>query len=264
MKTCMVSIDVEEDLNRRTFNGVENVDKILELFDNFNVSATLFATGEVLQKYPDLIVKWSKKHEIACHGYNHIPLYELSISEREKQLEDFCELYKKILGGKPKGFRAVKFAIDNTQLKLPEELGFRYDSSVIPRYVPVRKHVGFKGKAPTEPYYPSYDNYREKGEMKILEIPNTPLIFGIPLFGAWFRVFGPKFYRALLALKEPEFITLGMHSWDIVEYKGPFSKNSGVKALQILEEILTDLQSHGHYHFTSGDGVCEQFRLMST
>lgn len=249
----MVSIDVEEDLNQRTFRGVENLDKILELFDEFNISATLFATGEVLEKYPDLIVRWSKKHEIACHGYYHVPLYELSMSEREKQLKDFYELYKKILGEKPTAFRAVRHTIDTAQLKLLEELGFQYDSSVMPRYVPIRKYVGFKGKAPIEPYYPDYGNYREKGNMKILEIPNTPLILGIPLFGTWLRVFGSRFYRALLVLKEPEFISLGMHSWDVIEYEGPFSRNSGGKFLRILAETLTDLKSHGYIFINGGN-----------
>jgi len=263
MKTCMVSIDVEEDLNQRTFNGVENLDKILKLFDKFNIRATLFVTGEVLEKYPDSIVKWSKKHEIACHGYYHIPLYELSIPEREKQLKDFCELYEIILGQRPQGFRAVKHAVDNTQLKLLEEIGFIYDSSVVPRYVPIRKYVGFKGRAPTEPFYPSYINYRENGDMKILEIPTTPLISGIPLYGTWIRVFGSRFYRILLALKKPKFISLAMHSWDVVKYEGSFSRNSGGKFLQILEKILIDLESQGQYQFLSSEEIYKQFRRMS-
>lgn len=253
MKICMVSIDVEEDLNQKTFHGVENLDKILKIFNKFGISATLFATGEVLEKYPDLIVKWSKKHEIACHGYYHVPLYELSISERKKQLENFCELYERILGKKPKGFRAVQHTIDNTQLKLLEDFGFEYDSSVVPRYVPIRKYVGYKGKAPTEPYYPSYGDYKKKGDMKMLEIPVTPLIFGISLYGTWIRVFGPNFYKFLLFLKKPEFISLAMHPWDAMEYEGAFSKNSGEKFLECLDDILETLCKN--YKFKGGNEV---------
>ena len=252
MKICMVSIDVEEDVDKKTFYGVENLNKVLEIFDKFGISATLFATGEVLEKYPDLIVKWSKKHEIGCHGYYHVPLCELSFSERRKQLGNFCESYENILGGKPKGFRAVQHTIDNIQLKLLEEFGFEYDSSVVPRYVPIRKYVGYKGKAPTEPYYPDYANYKEKGNMEILEIPVTPLIFGISLSGTWIRVFGPNFYKFLLVLKKPRFVSLAMHPWDALKYEGAFSKNSGENFLEYLDDILTILEKN-QYLFVRGE-----------
>jgi len=162
-------------------------------------------------------------------------------------LVDFCTEYHRIFSENPKGFRAVMHTIDNTQLRLLEKYNFAYDSSVIPRYVPFRKYVGYKGKAPSVPYNPSYTNYREKGEHKILEIPNSPLIFGIPLSGTWIRVLTPRLYITLYRLKKPDFISLSMHSWDAAEYKGSFSKNSGDTFLNYLETILRTL-SH-HYRF---------------
>jgi len=253
MRICMVSVDVEEDLNQKTFCGVENLDKVIDIFDKFRINATLFTTGLVLEKYPDLIVKWSKKHEIGCHGYYHVPLSELSIYERKKQLEDFCELYESILGAKPKGFRAVQHTIDNLQLELLEKFGFEYDSSVVPRYVPIKKYVGYRGRAPAEPYYPDYSDYKKKGDMKILEFPVTPLIFGIPLYGTWIRVFGLGFYKFLLVLKKPEFINLAMHPWDALKYEGKFSKNSGENFLEYLDNILEMLNKD--YKFKSGEEI---------
>ena len=261
MKICMVSVDVEEDLNQKTFHGVESLDNVLEILDKFEINATLFTTGEVLEKYPDLIEKWSEKHEIACHGYYHVPLYELSISERKKQLEDFCRLYAEILGEQSKGFRAVQHTIDNTQLKLLEEFGFEYDSSVVPRYVPIKKYVGYKGKAPTEPYHPSYEDYKKKGDMRILEIPVTPLIFGISLYGTWIRLFCPNFYRFLLVLKKPDVISLAMHPWDAIEHKGAYSKNSGEKFLEYLDDILSILEKN-RYQFVRGEIYAERRREM--
>lgn len=249
----MVSVDVEQDIGTgKPFLGVENLDKILKIFDKFESKVTLFTTGEVLENYSRLVQRWSRKHEIACHGYYHVPLFQLSVSEREKQLEDFGRLYEKILGGKPKGFRAVKHTIDNTQLRLLERFDFVYDASVVPRYVPFRKYVGYKGKAPTEPYHPSYDNCRKRGDMKILEIPTTPLIFGISLYGTWLRVLGPRFYRVLLTLKKPKFISLALHPWDAIEYKGSFSRNSGDRFLEYLEKLLNNLSSH-RYIFITGE-----------
>jgi len=251
----MVSVDVEQDIGRqKAFQGAERLDRMLKIFDKFEAKATLFVTGEALERYPRLVQKWSEKYEIACHGYHHVPLFELSISEREKQLEDFARLYTKILGEKPKGFRAVKQSIDNNQMGLLEGSGFLYDSSVLPRYVPFRKHVGYKGKAPTEPYHPSRDDCRKKGKMKILEIPTSSLVFGIPLSGTWLRVLGSRFYRVLLTLRKPNFIGLVAHAWDAVEYQGSFSRNSGDRFLEYLEKLLSDLRYHG-YLFMSGEEV---------
>lgn len=258
MKTCMVSIDVEEDLNEtaKTFQGVEKLDSILSQFQKFNISATLFTTGEVLERYTDLILEWSKVHEIACHGYYHVPLYELSIPEREKQLDDFCQLYGKILGQQPKGFRAVQHTIDNAQIELLEKFGFVYDSSVVPRCVPFRNQTTCNGRAPTEPYHPCPNNCREKGDSKILEIPNSPLIFGIPLYGVWIRVLGPQCYKLLLMTKKPEFISLAVHPWDAVAYEGPFPRNSGDVFIKYLDDVLSVLSKS--YQFTSGENIYRQ------
>jgi len=248
-RICVVSVDVEEDLNQKTFHGVENLDKVLKVFKQFNIRATLFVTGEVLELYYDKVIKWSKNHEIACHGYYHVPLYKLSISERRDQLRKFNQLYEDILGTKPKGFRAVQLIIDTFQLKLLEDLGFVYDSSVVPQRCLFRKRPSYLGKAPSEPYHPSYDNHLVKGTMKILEIPVSRLLFGIPLQGTWIRLIGVKPYRLLLALKKPNFISLTMHSWDCIRYKGPYSKNSGDNFLVMLKEVLKMLSNY--YNFQS-------------
>ena len=250
MRICVVSVDVEEDLDgEKSFRGVENLNRILEVFERFDIEATLFVTGEVLEKYQDLVVRWATKHEIACHGYYHTPLYELAMSEREKQLDDFWGLCKRTLGQEPKGFRAVQHTIDDTQLKLLEKRGFLYDSSVISNYVPLMRYVGYKGKAPAEPYSPSCRSYRDKGNMSILEIPVVPLAFGIPLTGSWIRMFGPKFYRMLLLVKKPPLLSFTMHSWDCVELTSRYSRNTGTGFVEMLSDLLGRIETS--YTFVS-------------
>lgn len=257
MNMCMVSIDVEQDLGQETFCGVENLDGLMEIFNESGIRSTLFVTGKVLERYAGKVKEWSRHHEIGCHGYYHVPLYTLSLPERKEQLKTFSELYEGILGGKPKGFRAVQHSIDNYQLKLIEEFGFEYDSSVIPRYIPVRKDVGYKGKAPAQPYYPDCKDYREQGSMGILEIPASPLLLGIPLQGTWIRVLGLLPYRLLLRLKKPPFISLSMHSWDAIEYSGAWSRNSGPEFLKLLSDLLQSLTES--YEFVSGDDILKAY-----
>ncbi len=240
MRTCFVSIDVEQDNfgNKDTFIGVEKLDDILNIFKKHQAYATLFVTGEVLEKYPNLVKKWSEDFEIGCHNYNHLTLDNLDFSERERQVRDFVALYRDILGKHPEGFRAPKNVIDSSQFLIFKKYEFLYDSSVIPRYPwPVRNYIGYRGRAPLFPYFPDEKNYRKKGRIKILEIPESPISFGIPPFyipvvATWIRKWGTLIFKILFRLRKPKFVSLSMHSWDGVKFAG--GKNSGEKFLKQL------------------------------
>lgn len=242
MKTCFTSIDVED-------GGVENLDKILDIFKKNNISVTLFITGEVLKRYGNLVKKWGNEYEIACHSFSHRfwtppSRHPLNFEERKKELEDFIDIYQRIFNEKPKGFRAPSHLIDEEGMELLENQGFLYDSSIVPHYPFFKEYRGFKGKAPLLPYQPSIKNCREKGEMKILEIPVTGQIFGIPLAGTWIKKLPPFFYRILFTAHNPTFITLSLHSWDTLN----------PQVFRKLEKILKILKNK-KYQFLNGEQI---------
>jgi peptidoglycan/xylan/chitin deacetylase (PgdA/CDA1 family) len=103
-RICFASVDVE-----RT---VENLDKILSIFEKNAVPATLFVTGEILESNQNLFAELQKKYEIACHSFTHRFWNTLNKEEREKELDDFVNLYQKIFNKKPLGFRAPSHVID--------------------------------------------------------------------------------------------------------------------------------------------------------
>ena len=214
-KTCFVSIDVEHDRGQgeRKFSGVENLEKILEILKKHGIPATLFVTGQVLEKYSGLVKEWSKDFEIACHSFSHRFWNTLSIQERQKELDDFINLYRQIFQKDPRGFRAPSHVIDKAGIELLDEKGFLYDSSIVPHYPPFKKYRGYKGRAPLLPY-------RFEG-MNILEIPVRGQLSGIPLAGAWIRSLPIWIYQTLFSVSRPEFITLNMHSWDIFDPRFP-------------------------------------------
>ena len=259
-KTCFVSIDVEKDLEKDSFNGVENLDKILSIFKKHGVSTTLFVLGEVLSRYPDKFKKLasssknptSPKFEIASHSFSHKFWSELSKDERGKELEWFLNLYKEIFdfsdSGMPLGFRAPSHLMDTRGIELLQDAGFKYDSSVVPHYPFFTKYRGYQGQAPKKPYYPSQADCRRKGVMIVLEIPCAGHIFGIPLAGTWIRKLPFFVYQGLFALKKPEFLSLVLHSWDSLDDK----------TLLKLEKILVLLKKMG-YKFLNGKQIYEQF-----
>jgi len=267
MKTCFLSIDVEPltSLSEERFNEefkfepVKKLQGILDIFKKYEAHATLFTTGEVLEHYPDLVKKWAENFEIGCHNYYHVELDKLDLLGRDKQIKDFVKIYQDIFGSGPYGFRAPRNIIDNEQIKILERYGFIYDSSVLPRYPLLAGHyAGYRGRAPIKPYWPNKENYRKRGEVKILEIPESPAFLSVPLVGTWLRKLGVKFFKFLFLFKKPNFFSLSMHSWDAVELSGMGFKNSGKMFLKELDEIMAFLKKIG-YEFKSGKEIYEQF-----
>ena len=246
MKRCFFSIDVESDFDKKeTFHGVESLVKILNILEKHNIPATIFVTGNVLEKYPDRVKEWAKDYEISCHGFSHQFWSELSFEEREKEIDDFLSLYQKIFNKNPVGFRAPSHLIDEQGLKILEDRGFLYDSSILPHYPSFKSpYRGYKGKAPLLPYFPDINNCRRKGGMKILEIPVSGLLFGIPLAGTWILKLPLFFYKLLLLLKSPVFLTFNLHSWDSLNEK----------LLEKIDKILTILEGK-NYQFLKGSQI---------
>lgn len=240
-KICFVSVDVEDDLG--------HLDKILDIFKQNNIPATLFIIGQILERYKDKVRQWAESYEIACHGFTHNFWNNLTFEQRQQELEDFIDLYQKIFSEKPKGFRAPSHLIDEEGIKLLEEKGFLYDSSIVPHYPFFKKYRGFQGKAPLLPYRPAINNCRRKGEMRILEIPIRGQIGGMPLAGVWLAKIPLWFYRALFLIHRPSFITLNMHSWDVLN----------PQFLKKLEKILKILKDK-NYLFFNGEQILKNQR----
>lgn len=259
-------MEKHENQKNQPFEGMDNLDNILNIFRKHNLPATLFVTGEVLEYCPDLVKKWSRDFEIGCHNYWHVQLDKIDLPERERQVKDFVNLYKGIFGYLPKGFRAPRNVIDNNQFPILERYGFIYDASVFPRYPwRIGAYTGYRGKAPIVPYWPNKKNYRKKvypvksreatfNMGPIFEIPESPASFDIPFVGTWLRKLGNKFFRFILKIKKPKFISFGMHSWDGVKFEGKSSKNSGKEFLKQLNEMLVFLKSIG-YEFKNGEQI---------
>lgn len=248
MKICFASIDIESDFGKnKSFQGVERIEKLFDVFKKYGIPLTLFVTGNVLEKYPEKAKSWPQNYEIAFHGYSHKFWDILAERDREKEVEDFMFLFERVLGKKPDGFRSPSHIIDNEMMRFLEKKGFAYDSSVVPGYPLFKYYRGYRGKAPLAPYHPAKDNCREECDMRILEIPVAGIL-SIPLAGTWISKLPLFVYRFLFALKKPEFLTLSLHSWDSLNDK-----------LILKLAKLVELLNKKGYKFSSGKQIYEQF-----
>ncbi len=196
---------------------------LIELLENWRVPTTFFAVGR------DLEVRWKQEiirrasesgNEIANHSMNHVLGFRgLDGATKRTEIKRMADLCQEVIGVDPVGFRAPGFDVDGETLELLEEMGYDYDSSVIPTFayplvlaadkiwhglrgerVPSWRHgPGFGWfRCPGAPYFPSRGSYIRRGcPRDILEVPvSTHPILKIPLHPAFTSVLGTRWFEA--------------------------------------------------------------------
>ena len=177
---------------------IKNTNKILDLFEKFNVKATFFTLGYIAEKFPNLIQQIDEKgHEIGSHSYSHLDIRKTTKEEFEIDLKRSIDTLEEIIGKKIFGFRAPYFSIDENSFWAMKILSkyFKYDSSIFPAKTPL---YGIKN-APRNIYRPNLSNpICQDIESNLIEIPmathKIPLIGNIPISGGFHLRFLPYFY----------------------------------------------------------------------
>lgn len=139
----VISIDVEDwpqsTWDRKlpiTERAVENTRRVLRILGEANVRATMFVLGKLAERFPYVVKEiQAEGHEVACHGYGHVEIAQLSFEEFLADLRRSKDLLEQITGGRVRGYRAPDFSIVRDTLwafDALSEAGFEYDSSVVP------------------------------------------------------------------------------------------------------------------------------------
>ena len=201
-----MSVDLEDffcDLPFDTWSKYEsrvlkNTNKILHLFEKYEIKATFFTLGYIAEHFPDLIKEIdSKGHEIASHSYSHLDIRKTTEEEFENDIKKSIDILEKIIGKKILGFRAPYFSIDQKSFWAMKILTkyFKYDSSIFPVKTPL---YGIRN-APRNIYKPNITNpIIEDSKSNLIEIPmatdRIPIIGNIPIAGGFHLRFLPYFY----------------------------------------------------------------------
>jgi peptidoglycan-N-acetylglucosamine deacetylase len=200
-----LTIDVEDwfhpelvrkrvDVNLSQGRLPQSIGPILDLLDRYKVKATFFILGDSASRFPELVRQVYKAgHEVACHGMSHRILADLGEDGFRKELDDFKNLMKEILGDvQIKGFRAPTFSLDQeTKWALPilRDFGYLYDSSIFPAKFFWNPLYGLDD-APRFPYRISFaDPRREDRKSPLWEFPAAIARFGkceVPAGGGFY------------------------------------------------------------------------------
>ena len=234
-KYLTITVDVEEwfhsnwfDANRiiKTYydgkiplsDVVDTIERIIGMFDFFDIRATFFVVGGTAERYPCIIdMIRDAGHELASHGYFH-QFDNMDFGVFREHLQRF----KKNVYAHPKGFRFPNYIFLADALKVLCDEGFLYDSSVVPSHnIP-----GWYGDphAPLEPYVHALDDHRG-----IMEFPISVLPYlRFPGAGGWFlrnMSFLWTFNVINAQLQRFGYANIYFHNWE-VSHKNP--KQDGI------------------------------------
>ncbi|HVN70991.1 MAG TPA: XrtA system polysaccharide deacetylase [Desulfomonilia bacterium] len=222
-----LSIDLEEYFQIHVLSGLihpdtwinipssieENTSRLLDLLQIRNIRATFFCLGWVAERHPGLIKRiYTARHEIACHGYAHKVIYQQDHAAFCEDVSRSKNILEDITGEPVIGYRAPTYSITERTLwalKILEDLGFLYDSSIFPIY---HDNYGIP-HAPRFPYH--------LPESTLVEYPLSTLKAGpinIPISGGgYFRLLPYPLLKiglkALMSGKRP--FVFYIHPWEL-------------------------------------------------
>ena len=237
----------------------KRIDKILDLLNKHNISATFFVVGEILQHTPELMDKIiSNDHEIAFHTMHHDRIDSLNFLN---SFDDELKEFQKITNNKSKGFRAPTFSLNEKSssiIKMLEKHNYIYDSSIMP----AKTSMYGNPNADKKPYKSTSENLENNSENgKLWEFPlMVTKLLGkqIPAAGGFYlRTLPSHMIKNAIKKYEKEHMPacFYVHSWELTPElmpRIPLSKKNNFITYHNIEKTLPKLdQLLSNFNFTS-------------
>ncbi|KAI4717239.1 polysaccharide deacetylase [Aureobasidium sp. EXF-10727] len=121
------------DISSGYFSGYVGVPRLLKVFSRLGISdkVTWCIPGHSLETFPEqarAIVESGA--EIALHGYSHEGSTQMTAQQERDVLVKTMALVEGLTGKQPRGYRAPLYQIQERTVKLLQEHGFLWDSSL--------------------------------------------------------------------------------------------------------------------------------------
>ncbi len=118
--------------------------RILDMLRQHKVRSTWCIPGHTLETYPvQCRAVFDAGHEIAHHGWTHVPPAQLTREQEESGLARANESIKRLTGQYARGYRSPSWDLSPHSVELLLAHGFRYDSSMMgDDYTPYRVRQG--------------------------------------------------------------------------------------------------------------------------
>jgi len=155
------------------------VPRILETYRRLGIKQSFFIPGWCIETYPETVEAILQGgHEIGHHGYLHED--PIDAPDQRAWFEKALESYQRTCGGRPAGYRAPVYNINQQVVDLLIEYGFRYDSSMMADDIPYRLQTKDGGLWEMPVHWgtddwPPFAHYAEIGYMMPVKSPSSGL-----------------------------------------------------------------------------------------
>ena len=225
------------------------VPRILETYRKFGLKQSFFIPGWCIEQYADTVDTILKDgHEIGHHGWIHEDPIATAGNQRE-WVEKALASYSKIVGGKPKGYRAPVYNVTQEVIDLLIEHEFKYDSSLMADDIPYRMQTK-AGELYEMPVHwgtddwPPFAHYDEIGYMMPVRGPSAGLEGFWEEFDAQYEACG--FFMLIVH----PFLTGRLARWRLVEQwleKTLETKDVWFAPLEEIQAHVEALAKSGNY-----------------
>jgi peptidoglycan/xylan/chitin deacetylase (PgdA/CDA1 family) len=112
--------------------GAVAAPRILTLLERRGLPSTWFVPGYTAVSYPDAVrAVAAAGHEVASHGWSHVPPARLEPEDEERELVETAALLEELTGRVPRGYRSPSWDLSPVTIELLERHGYTYDSSMM-------------------------------------------------------------------------------------------------------------------------------------
>jgi len=195
---------------------VANTERLLDLFDEYDVRSTFFVLGWVADRHPALVrAIVARGHELASHGYAHRLVYSQTEREFREDVRRAKGLLEDAGGVAVYGYRAPSFSVTSRSLWALDVLleeQYRYDASIFPI-----RHDRYG--IPDAPRWP---HAIERPAGRVFEVPGSTVRLGgtnLPVAGGgYFRILPyawTRFGISRVNRVERQPIVFYLHPWEI-------------------------------------------------
>lgn len=147
-------------LSMGIYGAKRGVPEILKVLKSHDLPATFYVPGWTAEKYPDRIhAILEAGHEIGHHGYLHEWVDPSKPDEERNAFEKGLEALDRVAGIKPTGYRSPAGETSDNVVRLIQEYGLLYDSSLMTDIFPYRHILADGAPGPLElPWHWSTDD----------------------------------------------------------------------------------------------------------
>lgn len=207
-KAVCLTLDVEQDygdlLDKPSYEGLQHIPHLVNLFKERNIPLTCFVQGSLFETHPSAIEQLSALDvEFGVHAYSHPKPKEISY---ELEISKGKAAFAKFLGREPMAYRSPSGIVDERMFSILSRHGFKFDSSVFPS---VRPGVFNSLNRPTKPYF-----LHDSG---MVELPVTVVsnLLRIPISLSYVKLLGKPYFYLLRSSNLPNLIIFNFHLHDL-------------------------------------------------